>query len=196
MVTTTGNGGQPPRADDAVSERIIAAVLDELAEGGLVNLSTDRIAKRARASKASVYNRWRTKQELVLAAFRQIVRPFRPIDTGSLRGDIDVLWQGTLAGASNPRYHATMAELIGASATDLALRNELEGLQRSFLGGIRGILERARERGELPDDVAVELLAETVQALTMHRVFVSYLPIDTLRASIDQLIFHSPPRRS
>src|SRR6476620_6548371 len=68
---------------------LLAVTLELLQEHGYDRLTLDAVATTAHASKATLYRRWPTKSELVLAAFvegsRQVaVDP----DTGSLRDDL------------------------------------------------------------------------------------------------------------
>jgi AcrR family transcriptional regulator len=68
---------------------LLAVTLELLREHGYDRLTLDGVAVTARASKATLFRRWPTKAELVLAAFvegtRQVaVNP----DTGTLREDL------------------------------------------------------------------------------------------------------------
>lgn len=67
---------------------LLAVTLQLLQEEGYDGLTVDAVAATARASKATVYRRWPTKAELVLAAFIEGVRQVAVApETGSLRGD-------------------------------------------------------------------------------------------------------------
>jgi AcrR family transcriptional regulator len=59
---------------------ILAVTVELLQEHGYDRLTVDAVASAARASKATVYRRWPSKAELVLAAFIEGVPrwPFRP----------------------------------------------------------------------------------------------------------------------
>ena len=185
-------GGSSP--DPTVAERVITAVLDELAESGLAELSMDRVARRAGVSKTTVYTRWRHKDDLVLAAYQAIGREFPPIDTGTLQGDLDALWTGYEVQSTNRRYLVALAELIGASATNTALRHELHLYMASWRAGLSTMFTRAQERGELAGDVDVELLAELVQSISLWRPVIGDLPVDArLRDTIRHLVFETPP---
>jgi AcrR family transcriptional regulator len=46
------------RTGPALEQAIHAAVLSELAETGYTRLALDRVAKRARIGRASLYRRW------------------------------------------------------------------------------------------------------------------------------------------
>ena len=68
---------------------LLAVTLQLLQEHGYDGLTVDAVASAARASKATVYRRWPSKAELVLAAFTEGVRQVAvPPNTGTLRGDL------------------------------------------------------------------------------------------------------------
>src|SRR3954463_15118569 len=77
---------------------LLAVTLELLQEHGYDRLTLDAVATTAHASKATLYRRWPTKAELVMAAFiegtRQVaVEP----NTGTLRGDLLRLGEQILA---------------------------------------------------------------------------------------------------
>ena len=186
-------GGSLP--DPTVAPRVIEAVLDELAARGRDGLSMDRIAKRAGVSKVTIYRRWLTKDDLLVAAYKQLSRPFPDLDTGTLTGDLDALLAVVFEGAADHRYAVVLTELVAAAATDPTLRPHLHTVSDNWQTGIRQMLTAAQDRDELDHDVATHLLAELISALTLRRVMFATAPIDhTLRTDIDTLIRH-PPRR-
>src|SRR6187399_1252637 len=80
---------QPRRRGPALQEAILDAARAELAEVGYANLTMERVAARAKASKASVYSRWPSRIELVMDVFYDLMPdPAAPPDTGTLRGDL------------------------------------------------------------------------------------------------------------
>ena len=67
---------------------LLAVTLELLQEHGYDRLTLEAVATTARASKATLYRRWPTKAELVLAAFVEGTRHVAvDPDTGTLRGD-------------------------------------------------------------------------------------------------------------
>jgi AcrR family transcriptional regulator len=186
-------GGSLP--DPTVAPRVIEAVLDELATTGRDGLSMDRIANRAGVSKATIYRRWRTKDDLLVAAYQQLSRPFPELATGTLTGDLDALFAVVLEGAADHRYPIVLTELVAAAATDPTLRPHLHTVSDNWQTGIQQMLTAAQHRNELDRDVAIDLLAETISALALRRIMFATAPIDhTLRTDLDTLIRH-PPRR-
>jgi len=69
------------RADRA----ILAAALELMAERGVRDLRMDDVADRARVGKATIYRRYRSKDELVTAAVAALVSEIAVTDTGSTR---------------------------------------------------------------------------------------------------------------
>src|ERR1700750_3348213 len=85
-----------PRVAGAREEEILDAAVEELLEVGYHRLTMDGVAQRARASKATLYRRWSSKQSIVVDAVvraKRVSTASSP-DTGSLRGDLVELFCG------------------------------------------------------------------------------------------------------
>ena len=167
-------GSQAPRGkrapgrpvDAALGPAIMLAVRDLLAESGYAALTTAAVARRAGVSTATLYRRWPTKRELVLAATRRMIETgvtdealesgassAEVFDTGSLRGDLQAFIahkNRLLSGATGQ----AVLSLLGELPQDRELRElflgQLLAATRSHLEQIR---DRARARGEGAPDV-------------------------------------------
>ena len=64
----------PRRRDRALIDAIHAATLAELADTGYMGLSIERVAKRARTSKAAIYRRWPARATKEIGHVRSPVR--------------------------------------------------------------------------------------------------------------------------
>ena len=106
-----------PRSEKA-HQAILESTLTVLGESGIAGLSIEAVAARAGVGKATIYRRWESKEELILAALA-IMSPAGPVpDTGSLEGDLTALAQGTgrarLADTVLPRVAPrALAEAMG-----------------------------------------------------------------------------------
>ncbi len=120
---------------------------------GVDGVTFEEVARRAQASKRTLYRRWATKQEMVVAAIKAgpaARNKPEPIDTGSLRGDLLAL----LA-----RLESTMdaGEPISLTIMQAGLRDpELCEFIEASAGptGARlteAVLQAAIARGELPE---------------------------------------------
>lgn len=153
---------------------IFTAALDLVAEHGYDRLTMDAVAAASRAGKATLYRRWPSKAELVVAAVHDLKSRSAPplSDTGSLRGD---LLSGVCAevGLDDPRQMAVLSGLSTAIHSDPELREAFaEGFLAPRRAELERVFERAVARGELPGDADVALLATVLPALaTYHTTF-------------------------
>ncbi|MGW0803700.1 TetR/AcrR family transcriptional regulator [Nonomuraea sp. NPDC002799] len=158
---------------------ILDATMELLSEVGYDRMSVDQIAKRARASKATIYRRWAGKPDLVVDVICRRFDMDTPPgeDTGSLRGDLASIFRGLCEAVE--RKHTLV---IGLSST-LVSNQELARTLRAHmptknLGDVAALLERARERGELSGPVAAGRLFAVAEALVWHRMIFTGPPFD------------------
>src|ERR1041384_5134886 len=167
-------------ARGAVRERaILNATLELLGEVGYAALSMDAVAQRARASKMTIYRRWRGKPELVKAALdardRACVEAIP--DTGSLREDL-LATLGTLCAQVDDRYVTMMTGLIHAMRVDADLAAALQShVADEDLGPFRTIVERAVARGEVPAETTAERAHHVAEGLVIRRMVLGQ-PLD------------------
>jgi AcrR family transcriptional regulator len=142
---------RPRRRGHALDRAILEATLAEIDMSGYAALSMERVAERARASKASLYRRWPSKVELVLAAIYGLLPdPAAAADTGSLRGDLLALFRnaaGPLAGPAGTAIRGLISEALRDPELAAQLRRYTRG--RS-VAAMRDIVRQAMEGGELP----------------------------------------------
>lgn len=155
-----------PRLEGSRAREVLDVTREVLAEVGYDRLTIDLVAARARAGKATLYRRWPSKAELVADALASFDSGLAPPDTGSLRGDVTALL------SDKQVYDAVQMKIAcgvsTAMATDPQLRDAVEqrvvAPRRAML---HHVLEAARARGEVDDDVDLDLVASIVPALMM-----------------------------
>ena len=178
-----------PRVEGEREDEILDATVELLMEVGYDRLTMDVVAKRARASKATLYRRWETKASLVVEALvrAKSAPTIAEHDTGSLRSDL----LSTYCGHQGMNSTATGA--LGSVITALATDPEFaEEFRAKFIAPKVAVSERiyrrAQERGEIPDDVDIELIAPSLAGILMHRAFIlGILPDD---ATIERVVDH------
>jgi AcrR family transcriptional regulator len=127
--------------------------MELVSERGFDDLSFEGVARRARCSKATLYRRWHTKQEMVVAAIRAAAGSATspsPVDTGSLRGDLLALL-GRLEASMSIGGRISLL-LLQAGIEDPGLCHEIEeavGPTGARLPG--NVTAAAIRRGELPE---------------------------------------------
>ncbi|MDP9392191.1 MAG: TetR/AcrR family transcriptional regulator [Actinomycetota bacterium] len=170
-------GGRP--RDPSRDGVIRAAILRLLAEVGYGALTMDAVASEAGVGKATIYRRWRTKQDLVVDTISDMNRAeAAPPDTGSLEGDLRQMLRSLVTVITGPTGAATLSLLSTVPhqpALAEAFRNgPLAVWRQSF----EEIWSRAEQRGEVQPDVAGSVVAETTSALLVQRWLLTGRPID------------------
>ncbi|MEA2198386.1 MAG: hypothetical protein QOJ25_2437 [Solirubrobacteraceae bacterium] len=163
------------RADRA----IVAAALELMAERGVHEVRMDDVAARAGVGKATIYRRYRSKDELVTDALPTLVGEIEIPDTGSTRADLLSLMRQAVA-----LYSGSLAAKLMPTLVDETRRNpELASVVRDeFLAGrraaLRAVLERGVRRGDLRRGVDLELALDVLGGAVFYRLLITGGPID------------------
>lgn len=167
------------RRDESKDDAILEAARELLVERGFDGMTMDAVADRAGAGKATVYRRWSSKVQLtieaVVCAGGMAVAVEDIPDTGSLRGDLMEVRFGRPADDST--------ELMSGIMSAVRENPEVAAVfHEQFVAGrvrlMRGLLERARERGELRPDVDLDMVSAVAPAMMSYRKLVAGLKID------------------
>ena len=154
-----------PRSADA-EERIIAATYEALSEIGYTNLTVDEIVARAGVSKATVYRRWSTKEELIVRCLQDRAAQDNPPSTGDWRRDIEQAVEAMIALTDTDIGRAMVAAMTAAynhpSANALVLTRRDSGPPASIRSALCEGLERGELRPDLDVDLTMDLLAATI----------------------------------
>ncbi|MFS3127914.1 TetR/AcrR family transcriptional regulator [Nocardioides sp. Bht2] len=181
-----------PRVEGDREQEILTATLQVLVDVGYDRLTMDAVAQAAKASKATLYRRWESKATLVIDALlaQKGVEHFEPADTGSLRGDLLAMFCG-FGGITDERPIALLAGVLTAIHRDQELGSQF---RERFIGpkiaASHIIYERAQARGELHDDIDLDLLAPALAGIVLHRVYLlgDRPTPDLVAAVVDQII--------
>ncbi|ORA06404.1 TetR/AcrR family transcriptional regulator [Mycolicibacterium bacteremicum] len=163
-------GGRP--RDDAREAHILEVAFALLTEVGYDGLTFEEVARRAGASKATLYRRWKSKRDMVSAALRAV--PARrdgadEIDTGSLRGDLLALCRRLLATMQSTDGQTALV-LLQAGLEDPDLCDEIERTVGPTGARLpKSVIDAAVRRGELPYEVHPFAFEEVVGAALLLR---------------------------
>jgi AcrR family transcriptional regulator len=186
-----GHRGQPRRRGEELYAAILEATLAELAEAGYSRLAMERVAARAGAGKASLYRRWPSRAELVVAALRHHYRGPETIpDTGSLRDDVLALLRlgaTRLNGVFGEAARGLMAESLIDPDRTASLRANMFTTRNRLMGEI---LEHAAARGDISPSVITPQLIELAPALVDHHFLMHGAPIpdEVLTRIVDNVL--------
>ena len=184
--------GTRPRVEGDREDEILEATLELLLDVGYDRLTMDAVARRARASKATLYRRWADKPSLVVDAMVRAKHAphVDSHDTGSLRGDLVTTFCGA-HGIGRNEATGMLGSVITALSSDPEFaRRFREAFIAPKVKVSHDIYQRAIDRGEIPADVDIEVIAPALAGILLHRSFVmGVVPDDeTVERVIDHVI--------
>jgi AcrR family transcriptional regulator len=168
------------RGDPDRHKEILEATLAELQEVGYDRMTMDGVARRASASKATLYRHWPGKPELVVSAINSMKGADADVipNTGSLRGDLLALLLSTQRHAGNEQL-CMMRGMVSACGHDPDLAKAFfEQIVERKRSGALSILRRAQQRGEVSDQTDIHFLVDTAPAMLIFRHLLTTLPVD------------------
>jgi AcrR family transcriptional regulator len=173
----SSRGGRP--RDPSRDGVIRAAILRLLADVGYGALTMDAVASEAGVGKATIYRRWRTKQELVVDTIAELNRAeATPPDTGSLEGDLRAMLQSLLTIVTGPAGAATLS-LLSTVPHEPALAEAFRnGPLIEWRHAFDQVWTRAQQRGEVRSDASGALIAEAASAPLIQRWLLTGEPVD------------------
>lgn len=157
-----------------VTEAIRAAVFEELASVGYARMSIEGIARRAGVGKTAVYRRWRSKLHLVLDLVSAIAVQGLPApDTGSLEGDLRLLYEVTSRALRHPVAGQIIPDLQAEAARNPEIADAMQAALREGQQSVAsGIVASAVARGEIREGVDVELALDLMSGPLYWRAVV------------------------
>lgn len=181
----------PRRRGDELNQAIYTAALAELLEHGYQRLTMERIAERARTSKASLYRRWPSRVELMLEAFIHNFPVAQDLpDTGDLRSDLVAALHAMSAGLASPLGQASkamMTELHQDLAATHRLRTQMIDRRNQLF---MDLMRRAADRGQLRPGALTQRVAGVGPMLVrehfMH--FGAPIPDEVINEIVDEVL--------
>jgi len=170
-------GGRP--RDPSRDGVIRAAILRLLADVGYGALTMDAVASEAGVGKATIYRRWRTKQDLVVDTISDLNRAeATPPDTGAVESDLREMMHQMVALISGPTGAATLS-LLSTMPHQPALAEAFRhGPLAVWRQSYDAIWERAEQRGEVRPGLSRSIAAESTSALLVQRWLLTGEPVD------------------
>jgi AcrR family transcriptional regulator len=170
-------GGRP--RDPSRDGVIRAAILRLLADVGYGSLTMDAVASEAGVGKATIYRRWRTKQDLVVDTISDLNRAeAAPADTGSLEGDLRAMMHSLVSVVTGPTGAATLSLLSTVPHQPALAHAFQEGPLAVWRQSFEEVWSRAEQRGEVRPGTGSSVIAEVPSALLVQRWLLTGRPVD------------------
>jgi AcrR family transcriptional regulator len=170
----TRPGGRSARVRAAVIEALFA----ELIENGLGGTTIEGIARGASVNKTTVYRRWGSKEAIVLDALLERGEQLVPIpNTGSLRADLVTVAREIASSLATPESEAIVRASAG-ERSDSRIADAARAFWQVRFRLLGEMVERAIERGEVPNGTDPKPIVEGLLAGIYLRMLVTREPLD------------------
>ncbi|MFE5485793.1 TetR/AcrR family transcriptional regulator [Streptomyces sp. NPDC056527] len=184
----SGRGPGRPR-EERVTRAVLDAVVALVAEQGMGAVTMDAVAARAGVSKPSMYRRWPTKQDLVIAAAESRVGPLTVPDMGDFRAELRAVLTARLEAYRTPGVDRLLAGVIGTAADAGAERGAYGEYTARVAAETRNIFERGIVRGDVDPGIDVEAAVTLVAASLLFRMIAEQrMPDERLVDAVVDLI--------
>jgi len=162
-----------PRSEKT-KNAILSAAYDLLLENGFGAVTIEKIAEKAGVSKATIYKWWSNKAAVVMDAFFDAAVVRLPVpDTGSTMNDI-IIQVSNLANFLTSREGKVINEIIAEGQFDPKLAETYRAVYfKPRRLDSRHILERGISRGELKEDLDIELVMDLVFGPLFYRLLIT-----------------------
>lgn len=166
--------------DRSVDARVIDHTLKLLNEVGLASVSIDAVAAAAGVSKASIYRRWDSKEELLVDTVAAVVEVVEVPDTGNIRSDLIASVKGMQSFLGDSRAGEVFPWLVGeiAAKTPIGLRYASHVIRprREMLADL---VRHGVERGDLRADLDIETAVDLITGPIIMRKLTGRLGIES-----------------
>jgi AcrR family transcriptional regulator len=180
------------RRSDHTETKILDAARELLADIGVQQLTIEAVAARSGVAKTTIYRRWRSKEDLALAVLLSMTEQVVEVpELEDARSELIAFVSRAVDILSSTLMGRVVGGLVSDLATDPALgeafRDRVIALRLSELDHL---VRRGVERGELRNDVDVELLHELLFGPVYHRLLLTGGDLDATFAEqiVDALV--------
>ncbi|MEO5820557.1 MAG: TetR/AcrR family transcriptional regulator [Vicinamibacteraceae bacterium] len=169
-------GGRSAR----VVTRVLETTLEVLGREGFAGLRIEDVASCAGVNKTTIYRRWPTRAELVVAALTTLATLAAPpsaVESGELEPDLLALFMSATTLRASPAGRGVVSALI-AEGGDPEVDRVCAELREMHRQPARVLLEHARARGELPRRADIGLLLDVLTGAVYGRLRECPEPLD------------------
>ncbi|MFJ2580109.1 TetR/AcrR family transcriptional regulator [Kitasatospora aureofaciens] len=167
------------RRNEAAHQAILDAALQLLAASDGTPVTIDAIARTAGVGKQTVYRWWPSKGAVLLDALtdradQDVTGP----DTGTLRTDLQTFIATTFDAAQRGTTASALRTLVREAARDPHLAELMQTFTAARRTALRELLDRGRQRGELPEGADLDLIVDQVYGVFWYRFLLGHAPLD------------------
>jgi AcrR family transcriptional regulator len=163
------------------SARVVAAVLQStlevLGREGYGGLRIESVADESGVNKTTIYRRWPTRADLVIAALVRLAEPPIAQETGRLECDLCATFMTATTLRATSAGRGVVRALI-AERGDPEVDRVVAAIRERHRAPARELLTQARQRGDLPRHADLELMLDVLIGTVYTRLRESARPLD------------------
>ncbi len=162
--------------DAGVEGRVLEAAMAEMRLRGYDGMSVDRVADRAGVAKTTIYRRWPSKAELVIAmiAGLRTTVPFEP--SGDPRHDLTEL-VSTIAATLTAVPKTLIADLAAAAAREPRVGESVRTLWGERHAAVTAVVAQAQKDGLVSRHASPVVLVDQLVGPLYYRLLITGEPI-------------------
>ncbi len=172
--------------DQRAEQAILEAALALFGEGGLASTTFDGVAKRAGVSRSTLYRRWRTRDELLIAALQWVrARAESGVEDWAARPHAEVMSifkKLTVRALTDARSMDLLRQITGLPKHSPIRETYWSTIVQPRRDTYAALVTAARQRGELPPGPEPDLLLDQLAGALAYRALVNPAPISTQEA--------------
>lgn len=163
----------------ALDQALLGAALSVLEASGYGGFTIEAVAKRAGTSKVTLYRRWNSAADLLLAVLAATGAATVPAPTdGPLSHDLNQFF-GAAFGQLNGRLGLLLRSLVAEAQRDETFRTRFrEVFIQSRRDALGSVLAAAQSRGEIAANADIGVLLDFIFGAMWYRLLVGHAPLD------------------
>jgi AcrR family transcriptional regulator len=184
------------------SERKRRAILDAarhlLIEEGFPHLYLEHVAARAGVGKATIYRRWRSKEELVADLLDELASPHIAVaETGDTRQELLATVTNPMRALTDTEFGPVIQALLAQIAANPTIGDPFrDTVVRARREEVARVVRRGVERGDLRSDADVDVATELLVGPVYFRlVFGGDLDADFAERVVETVLHGFAARR-
>jgi AcrR family transcriptional regulator len=188
----TPRRGRGRRPAEEVRADVLHTVGEILLDGGLADLTFERVAREAGVSKTTLYKWWPSSGVLALEGyFHSVEITLTFPDTGDIRADIATQLRSFVKLMTTTPAGRLLAELIGQSQTDQELASDYRRLYSSHRRQLAvDRFTTAQTNGQIRPGIDVQVLVDQLWGAVYHRLLIPDEPVtDTFAIALVDNLF-------
>jgi AcrR family transcriptional regulator len=160
---------QLPRSPNASDDEILTFTNQLIAKHDISGVTVDMVATKAGVSKATIYRRWASRHALILDAITIMHRPGAKPNTGSIRGDLEILLTELLQFLNRRNGGKVFMAFLNEAIRNPKVAQANEKITAEVRASYVEAVTQAIARGELAAGTDVELMIDMLISPFIYR---------------------------